>query len=52
MEIRVLTSSSVHSRGLNDLIARQMICGKPNDGLQFWRTGGQSRECESRCFQM
>jgi hypothetical protein len=32
MEIRVLTSSSVHSRGLDDFIASQMICGKPMMG--------------------
>ena len=44
MEIRVLTSSSVHSRGLDDFIASQMICGKCNNGLQFGRTGGQSCE--------
>lgn len=41
MEIRVLTSSSVHSRGLDDFIAGQMIYGKSNDGLQSRRTGGQ-----------
>lgn len=41
MEIRVLTSSSVHSRGLDDFIASQMIHGKSNDGLQFRRTGRQ-----------
>ena len=44
MEIRVLTSSSVHSRGLDDFIASQMICGKCSNGLQFGRTGGQSCE--------
>jgi hypothetical protein len=32
IEIRVLTSSSVHSRGLDDFIASQMICGKPMMG--------------------
>src|SRR5206468_546169 len=45
MEIRVLTSSSVHSRGLDDFIVSQMICGKCNNRLRFGRTGGQS--CES-----
>ena len=32
MEIRVLTSSSVHSRALDHFIASQMICEKPMMG--------------------
>ena len=35
MEIRVLTSSSVHSRGLDDFIASQMICEKSMMGSNF-----------------
>jgi hypothetical protein len=32
MEIRILTSCSVHSRGLDDFIANHMICRKPMMG--------------------
>ena len=41
MEIRVLTSMSVHSRGFEDFIASHLICGKIEGGLQFRRTGGE-----------